>query len=381
MSKYYVLLTGSKNNAGDYLIKQRAMQLSRRYRPDRELVDLNGWEPLTDEALEVVNGSEALLLTGGPAVNTRMRPVVYALREDLDDIKVPITTFGVGWRSPDGRWSRTKQFGFNEASGQLLERIRAGGLKASVRDFHTQNVLAGAGVTQAVMTGCPALYSIDHLGKPLDASTRIERVTVSLGVHFARSGSLAAQAKELVGAARDAFPAAELVVAFHHSLDGRYAAAYGKTTELFEAQQRFLAWLTEQGIGYVDLAGSAEKLLRHYGRADLHLGYRVHAHILMTSLRKPSLLLAEDGRGMALKHVLGGHIVDAFERIDDGLPRKAARKLGFSTDPYTVASDLAVDAVSLLLTDREAGWPRARAAVAAVESYLPSMERFLLSLP
>ena len=42
----YVLLTGSRNNAGDFLIKHRAMALLRALRPDRELIDRNAWEPI-----------------------------------------------------------------------------------------------------------------------------------------------------------------------------------------------------------------------------------------------------------------------------------------------------------------------------------------------
>jgi len=381
MSNYYVLLTGSKNNAGDYLIKQRAKSLLTAYRPDRELVDMDGWKPLTDEQLNVVNSSAALLLTGGPAVNTRMRPVVYALRENLDDIGVPITTFGVGWRSPDGRWSRTNRFGFNEASKQLLQRIEGSGLQASVRDFHTQNVLHHSGLTRVLMTGCPALYSVDHLGRQLDVPATIERVSISLGVHFVRSRTLEEQSRELVRAVQDAFPEAQVNVAFHHSLDERYAAAYGKTTPVYKAQRRFLAWLEEQGVGHVDLSGSADRLVHHYGDTDVHVGYRVHAHIYMTSIRKPSLLLAEDGRGMALKDVLGGHIVDAFERYDDSKALKAARRLGFGADSYNAAPGLAYDVVRNLSEDAANGWPRARAAVASLEGFAPSMRNFTESLP
>lgn len=381
MSDYYVLLTGSKNNAGDYLIKWRAMRLLEAWRPDRKYVDLNGWEPLDDEALAVVNGSKALILTGGPAVNTRMRPAVYGLRENLEEIEVPITTFGVGWRSPDGRWSRTKDFDFNQSSRRLLERIESDGLPASVRDFHTQNVLAEVGLTRVLMTGCPALYSLEHLGRPLNPSAGVRHVTISLGVHFSRSRTLEAQSKELVSATRSAFPDAKLVVAFHHSTDERYAAAYGKANHVFEAQRRFLKWLDEENVAHVDLSGSADNLLRHYGNTDLHLGYRVHAHILMTSIRKPSLLLAEDGRGMALKDLLGGHIVDAFERLDDSKPLRAARKLGFPVDLYSAAAGLSTDAVRALKYDADVGWARARAAVSAVDSFMPTMKRFVQALP
>lgn len=381
MSKYYVLLTGSKNNAGDYLIKHRAMGLLRAWRPDREFVDMNGWEPLSDEALNIVNGSEALVLTGGPAINTKMRPVVYALREDLDDIKVPITTFGVGWRAPDGRWSSTQRFSFNQPSLQLLERIRESNLPASVRDYHTQNVLFHQGIEKAVMTGCPALYSPAHLGQELQPATAISKVTVSLGVHFARSQTLEAQAKELVTATRDTFPQAEVTVAFHHSIDEAFTKVYGGSNPLYLAQRRYLEWLKSEGVTYVDLSGSAERLLDHYAAADLHLGYRVHAHILMTSIRKPSLLLAEDGRGFALKDVLGGHILDAFESHADNKAFKAARRLGIPMDPYQASDGLASDAVRGLAQDQAVGWARAIGAVDSIENHLPTMKRFVESLP
>ena len=47
MNESYVILTGSKNNAGDFLIKHRAKQLFAKLRPNREIIDLNAWEPLS----------------------------------------------------------------------------------------------------------------------------------------------------------------------------------------------------------------------------------------------------------------------------------------------------------------------------------------------
>ena len=41
MKDQYVILTGSKNNAGDYLIKFSAKQLFSDLRPDREIIDFN----------------------------------------------------------------------------------------------------------------------------------------------------------------------------------------------------------------------------------------------------------------------------------------------------------------------------------------------------
>src|SRR5690606_32660316 len=135
LSKYYVLLTGAKNNAGDFLIRERAIALLRRLRPDRELVNLDGWRPITDEQLELVNGAEALLLTGGPSVRPNMRPGVYSLRSRLEDIEVPITTLGVGWRSASGDWPRTRKVVFSPQSRELLDRMTHDGLSLSVRDY------------------------------------------------------------------------------------------------------------------------------------------------------------------------------------------------------------------------------------------------------
>ena len=38
---YYVTLTGSRNNAGDFLIRHRAHNLLRDLRPDRDIVDMD----------------------------------------------------------------------------------------------------------------------------------------------------------------------------------------------------------------------------------------------------------------------------------------------------------------------------------------------------
>lgn len=43
MNDYYVILTGSKNNAGNFLIKHRAKKLFTALRNDRKLVDLDAW--------------------------------------------------------------------------------------------------------------------------------------------------------------------------------------------------------------------------------------------------------------------------------------------------------------------------------------------------
>lgn len=378
---YYVLLTGSRNNAGDFLIKRRAMDLLRSVRPDREFVDLDAWKPLDDAALALVNGAAALVLTGGPSVSAAMYPAVYGLRPHLEDIRVPITALGIGWSAPDGAWSRTRRIPFGAKSRELLARLASDALPVSVRDYHTQNTLVREGISEVVMTGCPALYDLDSLGRSLQWPVPPRRITVSTGVRFARSEEFWAQTVDLVRRSREAFASAEVVVAFHHATDERFEQAYGRKTALFAAQRRFARWLQGEGVPSVDVSGSSEALVGHYSETDVHVGYRVHAHIFMTSVRKPSLLLAEDGRGAALKAVLGGHVIEAAEGVRGGIVGRALQRAGVRRGVFRVAPGLARDLIDGLVSDGRQGAPRAAQAVDSVERHWPVMERFLKRLP
>ena len=153
MKAQYVILTGSKNNAGDYLIKYRAKQLFANLRPDRKIIDINGWEQLNTEKLAIINQSKALILMGGPALVENMVPKVYALTENLEDIKVPIVMMGIGWKSQKGNWEDTYSYSLSEKTLSLLDRIDNSGYQSSVRDYHTLNAIRFNGFNNFLMTG------------------------------------------------------------------------------------------------------------------------------------------------------------------------------------------------------------------------------------
>ena len=132
MSKnYYTVITGAKDNAGDFLIKLRATQLLTKLRPDRELVHFDSWDSLVDEKLSVVNNSKAVLLAGGPSVQTKMYPEIYKLSSSIDQIKVPIICFGVG----------SKHHNFNEFGWRILGVFRKPSFRSTYNytfDLQTQ---------------------------------------------------------------------------------------------------------------------------------------------------------------------------------------------------------------------------------------------------
>lgn len=381
MKPYYVALTGSKNNAGDFLIKHRAKALLAATRPDRDLVDVDGWNPIDDTTLDSINGARALLLLGGPALQPAMVPGVYPLRPDLGDIRVPIIPFGIGWKHRRGEWRDTHAIRFAPATSALLARIRDTGGPCSVRDYHSLNVLASNGVPGALMTGCPATYDLTRTERR-PAPRAPARIAFSPGVCFVHSPSLERQTRALALRLRDRYPDARIDFAFHHALDPRAFERVYPGAKRHAKHQRMLAdWAVSQGFSCTDLSGSAEAMLAYYDQADLHVGYRVHAHILMTSWGKPSLLVAEDGRGRALRDTIGGMVLDAATVTRDGRLMRAANRLTRQADPYAADHRLAQDALAMLDYEAASDWQRMRGSLTLVDQNWTTMQRFLASLP
>lgn len=377
---YYVTLTGSKNNSGDFLIKRRARELFSATRSDRDIVDIDGWREFDASTLDLVNGARALILLGGPALQKKMRPRVYALVPNLSSIKVPIATMGIGWYSRRGRWQDTHNYPLNCASRDLLDRVSEDGLLSSVRDFHTLNVLNAMGYDNYMMTGCPALFDLDHFSTHTRLPKEVRKVGISLGVSLVQSPRMFRQMQELVKALREYYAGSLVEVAFHHSLGDTYLRAHGASIALHKAQLRFRDWLVGEGGSYSDISGSSEKLMNFYDSCDFHVGYRVHAHIFMSSVSKPSILLHEDGRGVALENVIGGLSFNAFDQCNDHFMVRLLHDLGIPFDNYRPAKHLVNDIIKSIAYESEYG-VRFDSVRRNINEYYAVMKRFLEQLP
>lgn len=377
---YYVILTGSKNNAGDYLIKYRAKQLFEKERPDRQIIDMNGWEFLDKEKLEIVNNAEALILMGGPALQYDMWPGVYRLTDDLNDIKVPIIMMGLGWFSQQGSWEHTYNYKLSEKTHKLIERIQNSGYLSSVRDYHTLNTLWSHGVDNVLMTGCPAYYDHNFLWKEV-SKPLIEKVGFSLGVSFVHSPSMERLMKDNIMRTKQYFKDAEFTVVFHHSLDPSvYLNTHSSNKKHLDRHQEFKNWLIKENILYKDISGSAENLINFYSQIDLHIGYRVHAHIFMNSIARCSILLTEDGRGKATKNVIGGIVLDGVLNFKENLVSKVGSKLKL-IDRYLANYNLSNELIDNLNYEKLINYYRIEESRARIDSNFSQMCRFIGQLP
>ena len=128
------------------------------------------------------------------------------------------------------------------------------------------------------------------------------------------------QSIKLIKLVKKSFPGAKILASFHRGI---------KRDELTRRKDswgyQYLAFRARaMGAKVVDLAYDVKKL-QIYEDYDLHIGYRVHAHILFLSQRKPSILLHEDWRGKGLTETMkSSYGVSAFE---EGTIKKMKEKI------------------------------------------------------
>jgi len=380
---YYVLLTGSKNNAGDYLIKYRAKKLLDNLRPDRSYVDLDAWKKLNKDDLDLINSSLGVICLGGPALQAKMYPSIYALTDNLDDIKVPIMSLGIGWKSANGDWKDSRRYDLSPDTIKLLSKIDSSGHLSSVRDYHTLNVLQHHGFNSFKMTGCPAYYEIDNINdinaENIELSP-IKKLAFSLGVSFLRSKSIKIQMQDFILKLRDKYNDCNFEVVFHHSLSNEFLNTHNATKEHLNGHKEFVKWLDEKGIKWVDISGSADNLINYYSSVDLHIGYRVHAHIFMTSIGRKSILLSEDGRGKGVHSAVAGLVFDGHNGFRDDLLSKILFKFGLDTR-YIVDELLVNEVLNHIDYEVSLGWPRFKASQTLKNENFEVMKKFILQLP
>ncbi len=384
MKPYYVMLTGSKNNAGDFLIKHRAKALLSYLRPDRDVIDIDAWNKFDAKTLQLVNNSICLILMGGPALQKDMYPKIYPLVDNLDEITTEIILMGVGWKSTSGHWHNTRQFEFSEATEKLLLRLGNSIYNHSVRDYHSLNVLNNHGVSNVTMTGCPAAYDLNYINRHPIYNKEIKKVAFSLGVSFLLSKKMEQQMKKMIISVRDYFSKnvsdIELTVVFHHSTKNRFLMTHNAKASHLSGHNDFINWLENNNLQWVDISGSAENLINFYSQCDLHIGYRVHAHIFMLSINRLSILITEDSRGIALPNVLGGIILEGFEEENTRLIDKIFRRLNIK-DKFYIYENLDVELINSLNYEISHDYPRIRKSRFLIDDNYLIMQNYINNLP
>lgn len=357
------LLSGADKNAGDFLIVHRSRQLLEAVLGDVELVELKRNEPL-GEKLGVVNACDCVVFAGGPGYVPDMYPGRFPLAPDLGDIRPPMFALGMGGWMPGRDASAAR---FDEGSRKLLARLEADGFGLGCRDVVTRDMLLSAGYASAVFTGCPAWHDPGkaEIGDLLEAPREIGRICVSDAAALRNVDA----PRALVEALGKAFPAAEVALVFHRGW--RADAFSGRAVA--RRQARLAEWARENGVEAVDISYSHEGF-GVYDRCDLHVGFRVHAHLYNISQRKPSFLIEEDVRGWGANDSLGlGHVSLWSGPRVAGKAGGALARIGWPPWGARREAAAAEAMVRRVEEEVEAGYPRERAACGRASAAYGSM--------
>jgi len=79
---------------------------------------------------------------------------------------------------------------------------------------------------------------------------------------------------------------------------------------------RVFAFAAARGWQVAPIADGLDKFKALYDLTDLHVGYRVHAHIYSLSQQSASILINEDTRGVGQVTALGGKMLMAGAGAD-----------------------------------------------------------------
>lgn len=320
------VLSGAAKNAGDFLIVRRARQLLRCLVPGCELVEFSRNRDLTP-CLDEVNGCDCVVFAGGPGYVPDMYPGRFPLVEDLDAIKPPMLALGMGSWSPTGRANGVR---FTDRSRRLLDRMSADGFGLGCRDRLTERVLRVNGYDDAVFTGCVAWYDLERVAMlGLAARPKIGEIRCIAISDPATSRNLDAP-KHLIRELKRHFEGCEIKLVFHRgwTADGESSVA------LAQKQLKLAEWARSEGVEPIDISYSADGF-SVYDDCDIHVGYRVHAHLYNVSRRKPSYLIEEDGRGFGAVEALGSE-----EHVWLARPSKAVRGLIAAADKVGLSADI-----------------------------------------
>jgi len=282
----FTLLSATFKNAGDFLIYERSKALLRAYAglgdDYLEHISMRSLEPY----LDAVNRTDRIVICGGPGYQTGFYPDVYPLVEPFTRLLPPLYLMGLGWGgAPVGQPER---FQFSAQSHNTLKRIQNRAGYISCRDEITYGILQRAGLKKALMTGCPVWYDLESIGKEFEPPTDIKRIVVTPP----QRPDLHRQCAKLLVRVRIKFPKSKCFCVFHRGILPDEHTPWDQSRSLIPLA------LVALSLGYkvIDASYGTDKI-QFYRGCDLHIGYRVHAHLFFVSARQISYLLHEDGRG------------------------------------------------------------------------------------
>lgn len=288
--KNIALLTGAYKNAGDYLIAERAKKLI--LSADQNVDCKCFLRSQILEHLEEINACDAVGFSGGPIYLPDINKYLH-ISDIADLLTSKVFIIGGGWSGMGGATSLPYKYKFEKKTYDFLRKIDSNGYGLSCRDIHSLKVLKNQGFRNVILTGCPAWYDLNYINRRKAPSGDIHSIAIS---DPALSGNYQA-ALEIVQYLTTNFPTVPITVVYHRGIK--------KNNTIFDNKiEKFYNYVIEHNGTIVNISDGSDGF-KIYDKHDLHIGFRVHAHIYNLSIGHKSILIEEDGRGAGVNETLG----------------------------------------------------------------------------
>lgn len=288
-----------------------------------------------------------------------MHKVEYPYLNDVARSGVPFSVISAG---TDLEVSSSSIYsGFSDETVRLLREVNDKSKVFTTRGSLTQTLCMRIGLDRAEFSGDIAFFSDSSCSASFERARPIRRIVVS-DPH--RPKVYMPALSTLVRGLQDLFPDAGITIAQH---------GVGLAVEEF---------CKANSVGSAQIYKNPESGLDIYEDADMHVGFRVHAHVSALKRGKYSYLLEQDGRGCDYGLTLGRKV--SVPNYSFGAPVRSVKsglKMLFQGDflrKPTASVAPALQLLSLISSDRENGFERFMGFDKEIKSYSEMAERAIL---
>lgn len=296
----YIILGAQDNaekgtgNIGDGLIDKMCKDLVKEATGETQYRTICYLEDLSDKINEL-NKAKAVLIPTFTFWNglKKENPIF----KYIDKIKVPIIPLASNIIFFPGDYDNIQNYTLDWETKGCLKKIMRDIEYLSCREYMTQAILNNNGIKNTKMIGDCGWYDLQNINKPMKRPNDIQKLVFTVG-HYRQIFDK--QIEEVIKYIAKKFPNTEKIYSTHQKINCPLMAKYANLAK-------------KSGFEVKETYGDPIHI-EFYEECDLHIGYRVHGHLGFLRKRVPSILIAEDNRGVGFGYTFNN--IGVFPAFD-----------------------------------------------------------------
>ena len=259
---------------------------------------------LGHDAVEALERSPAVIIAGANQLNDRYTIWPSLTVERVRKGRLRFVPFGVGIH---GDPRQTEQL--SDETRAILEALHERIEYSSWRCPRTVALLSREmpkRAAQFLMTGCPVMYD-----RPLLESGHFSTSEDAVAVTASERGEFWDRETQVIDAVRKRFPKARRYFVVHQNFSppSRWEGVHNRVLSAINHQStnrvKALRLYARKNGFRVVIPASADDCMHFYEHVDVHVGSRLHAHLLFLSRNKRSYLIPVDDRSIGMAEHFG----------------------------------------------------------------------------